>query len=126
MSTRYLLRHCQYANPRNIIVGRLPVVYPKRGEAEAAKLRRVFCGDKTSLKCIAVRWSVASKPPPLLPMVGWNYSMTNGFSKDSQLLKALASAVSDRRGMIFIVINLCWVAKKLAVMFKRMVDLAKP
>lgn len=42
MSTRYLLRHCQYANPRNIIVGRLPVVLSEAGEKEAAKLREYF------------------------------------------------------------------------------------
>ena len=42
MSTRYLLRHCQYANPRNIIVGRLPVVLSEEGEREARKLRDYF------------------------------------------------------------------------------------
>ncbi len=42
MSTRYLLRHCQYANPRNIIVGRLPVVLSMDGEIEAARLRDYF------------------------------------------------------------------------------------
>ena len=42
MSTRYLLRHCQYANPRNIIVGRLPVVLSPEGEDEALKLRDYF------------------------------------------------------------------------------------
>ncbi len=42
MSTRYLLRHCQYANPRNIIVGRLPVVLSEEGELEALKLKDYF------------------------------------------------------------------------------------
>lgn len=42
MATRYLLRHCQYANPRNIIVGRLPVVLSPEGEIEAARLRDYF------------------------------------------------------------------------------------
>lgn len=42
MATRYLLRHCQYANPRNIIVGRLPVVLSAEGELEANRLRDYF------------------------------------------------------------------------------------
>lgn len=42
MSTRYLLRHCQYVNPRNIIVGRLPVVLSPDGEVEAVRLRDYF------------------------------------------------------------------------------------
>ena len=42
MTTRYLLRHCQYANPRNIIVGRLPVVLSAEGEIEAVRLRNYF------------------------------------------------------------------------------------
>lgn len=46
MARRYLLRHCQYANPRNIIVGRLPVVLSEEGEAEAAKLRDYFADKK--------------------------------------------------------------------------------
>lgn len=42
MATRYLLRHCQYANPLNLIVGRLPVELSPDGMAEAARLKHYF------------------------------------------------------------------------------------
>lgn len=45
MKTFYLVRHAQYSNPLNILVGRLPVELSSEGVAEANKLS-IFFADK--------------------------------------------------------------------------------
>lgn len=40
MKTFYLVRHAQYDNPLNILVGRLPVVLSSEGVAEAVKISK--------------------------------------------------------------------------------------
>lgn len=42
MITLYLVRHCDYDNPRGIIPGRLPVPLSELGLQQASKLRRFF------------------------------------------------------------------------------------
>ncbi|MBU1967153.1 histidine phosphatase family protein [Patescibacteria group bacterium] len=42
MKTFYLVRHAQYSNPRNILVGRLPVELSEEGKEEANKLALFF------------------------------------------------------------------------------------
>lgn len=42
MKTIYLVRHCQYDNPRSIYPGRLPVVLSEAGMEEAERLRKYF------------------------------------------------------------------------------------
>lgn len=42
MKTFYLVRHAQYANPRKILVGRLPVELSQEGRKEAQKLADFF------------------------------------------------------------------------------------
>lgn len=42
MSTIYLVRHAQYENPRDILVGRLPVPLSEVGKAEAQTLASFF------------------------------------------------------------------------------------
>ncbi|MBU0975123.1 histidine phosphatase family protein [Patescibacteria group bacterium] len=42
MKTFYLVRHAQYANPLNILVGRLPVELSEAGKKEAGKLASFF------------------------------------------------------------------------------------
>lgn len=41
-NTIYLLRHCDYDNPRNILPGRLPVLLSKKGVAKANQLAEYF------------------------------------------------------------------------------------
>lgn len=49
MPSIYLLRHCQYANPRNILPGRLPVELSEEGIQRAEELRTEFA-DKNITK----------------------------------------------------------------------------
>ncbi len=42
MPTIYLLRHCEYSNPRNILPGRLPVELSQTGIAQATLLQEEF------------------------------------------------------------------------------------
>lgn len=42
MSQIYLLRHCDYANPRGILPGRLPVELSEAGRARTLELREIF------------------------------------------------------------------------------------
>jgi len=42
MPSIYLLRHCEYANPRNVLPGRLPVPLSKAGIQRAKQLRNEF------------------------------------------------------------------------------------
>ena len=42
MKKIYLVRHCEYSNPRNILVGRLPVALSKNGVKHAERLRKFF------------------------------------------------------------------------------------
>ncbi len=42
MSSIYLLRHCDYENPRSILPGRLPLTLSPKGEAQAQKLAEHF------------------------------------------------------------------------------------
>jgi probable phosphoglycerate mutase len=46
MSTIYLLRHCDYDNPRGILPGRLPVPLSAEGLVQAEKLRSHFATEK--------------------------------------------------------------------------------
>ncbi len=46
MSTVYLLRHCEYDNPRHILPGRLPVALSANGKKQAEKLRDFFASQK--------------------------------------------------------------------------------
>lgn len=46
--TIYLVRHAQYDNPRNILVGRLPVQLSDQGVAESQKLRDFFSSKNIS------------------------------------------------------------------------------
>ncbi len=46
MKTIYLVRHAQYANPRKILVGRLPVELSDEGREEAEKLSDFFSERK--------------------------------------------------------------------------------
>ena len=38
----YLLRHCEYVNPNNIMPGRLPVELSEEGLNQAKRLRKYF------------------------------------------------------------------------------------
>lgn len=49
MKTIYLIRHCEYSNPRNILVGRLPVVLSERGKQHAQRLAKYFLDKKIDL-----------------------------------------------------------------------------
>ncbi|HKY73819.1 MAG TPA: histidine phosphatase family protein [Patescibacteria group bacterium] len=40
--TIYLVRHCYYANPQNILPGRLPIMLSNEGELQAKRLRNHF------------------------------------------------------------------------------------
>jgi broad specificity phosphatase PhoE len=40
----YLLRHCEYENPRNILPGRLPLELSEVGIEKAEKLKKFFAG----------------------------------------------------------------------------------
>lgn len=42
MSNIYLLRHCDFANPRNILPGRLPLELSEAGKKRAGQLREIF------------------------------------------------------------------------------------
>lgn len=42
MSNIYLLRHCDYANPRNILPGRLPLELSESGLKRAEQLKNIF------------------------------------------------------------------------------------
>jgi 2,3-bisphosphoglycerate-dependent phosphoglycerate mutase len=42
MKNIYLVRHCEYSNPRNILVGRLPVELSEKGKDQAAQLAAFF------------------------------------------------------------------------------------
>jgi probable phosphoglycerate mutase len=42
MSNIYLLRHCDYANPRNILPGRLPLELSEAGIKRAQQLKDIF------------------------------------------------------------------------------------
>lgn len=42
MTKLYLVRHCQYANPKGILPGRLPVELSEEGLREAVRLRLFF------------------------------------------------------------------------------------
>lgn len=42
MSSIYLLRHCDYSNPRNILPGRLPLELSEKGKEQAEKLKNHF------------------------------------------------------------------------------------
>ncbi len=44
----YLLRHCDYANPRGILPGRLPVELSEAGKQRAAELQQIFAPKKIS------------------------------------------------------------------------------
>ena len=46
MKKIYLLRHCAYSNPRNILVGRLPVELSEDGKKHAQKLAKYFADKK--------------------------------------------------------------------------------
>lgn len=46
MPNIYLLRHCDYANPRNILPGRLPVELSQKGRKRALELREEFAQKK--------------------------------------------------------------------------------
>jgi broad specificity phosphatase PhoE len=46
IQTVYLVRHCQYSNPRKIYPGRLPVSLSTAGRAEAVLLHRYFTAKK--------------------------------------------------------------------------------
>lgn len=46
MKKIYLLRHCEYSNPRNILVGRLPVELSQDGIEKAEKLADYFVDKK--------------------------------------------------------------------------------
>lgn len=48
MSQIYLLRHCDYDNPRNILPGRLPVELSEAGKERARELRDIFSDKKIS------------------------------------------------------------------------------
>ncbi|HAV14915.1 MAG TPA: hypothetical protein DCX25_01145 [Candidatus Pacebacteria bacterium] len=49
MSSLYLVRHCEYDNPRNILPGRLPVELSEKGKKQARKLTEYF-KDKSIAK----------------------------------------------------------------------------
>ncbi|MDA1079122.1 MAG: histidine phosphatase family protein [bacterium] len=46
MTTLYLVRHCEYANPRKILPGRLPVPLSEQGITQAERLRDYFASKK--------------------------------------------------------------------------------
>lgn len=46
MPSIYLLRHCEYENPRNILPGRLPLDLSESGRAKASQLTKTFA-DKS-------------------------------------------------------------------------------
>lgn len=48
MSSIYLLRHCEYENPRNILPGRLPLDLSETGKTRAGELAQTFKDKKIS------------------------------------------------------------------------------
>ncbi len=46
MHSIYLLRHCDYANPRNILPGRLPLELSEKGNVQAQQLKHYFRDKK--------------------------------------------------------------------------------
>jgi broad specificity phosphatase PhoE len=50
MSSVYLLRHCDYDNPRSILPGRLPVTLSQKGIEQAQQLQKIFA--EKQIDCI--------------------------------------------------------------------------
>lgn len=72
MPTVYLLRHCEYDNPRNILPGRLPVELSVRGLQQAEKLRYIFADKNIShiyssavKRCLQTAQSIADGKIPI-------------------------------------------------------------
>ncbi len=49
MPSIYLVRHCEYDNPRNILPGRLPVELSAAGRVRAAELQRFFADKEITI-----------------------------------------------------------------------------
>jgi alpha-ribazole phosphatase len=72
VKTFYLVRHAQYANPRKILVGRLPVVLSDEGVKEAEKLADFFADKKITqiysspvVRCKQTSEIIANREIPL-------------------------------------------------------------
>lgn len=48
MPSIYLLRHCEYENPRNILPGRLPLDLSEIGKTRAKELAQIFAGKNVA------------------------------------------------------------------------------
>ena len=73
MSTIYLLRHCDYANPRRILPGRLPVPLSESGIKRANQLKDIFKNKNIAkiyssevLRCKQTAEIVADKKIPVI------------------------------------------------------------
>lgn len=69
----YLLRHCEYDNPRNILPGRLPLELSAQGKQRAQELRQFFSDKNITkiyssavMRCKQTAESIADQKIPII------------------------------------------------------------